>query len=339
TLKYFIIFFSVLSLYSAIEFWMVLINRFGSIPAVLLNAKVIYRLNISGELIGTTPYIYLFATVPVFFAGIYAAYKGRFTLLTFIPLISIIIKETGGGGRAGMLIALIEFAFSFFLFRHLLNNDFSNRFKFSKVNILIAPIILIALFILGSSLVRITRGSEASENISGATRELRQTKGNIIISPSVYLYASCDIGVLSKYLISEGDNTGFGQNTFMPFYLILAKYNIIKRPSEYQRGYFIPMWANTGTYLRELHADFGIIGIFFGPFLIGLLITWSWFKFYEKKSLIVFAFLVYLNLIVGLSFFIMATRVTYWYISLVMILLCIPLIEKIALIVYAKNYN
>ena len=339
TLKYFIIFFSLISLYSAIEFWVVLINRFGSIPAVLLNAKVIYRLNVTGELTGTTPYIYLFATVPVFFVGIYTAYKGRFTLLTFIPLISIIIKETGGGGRAGMLIALIEFAFSFFLFRHLLNYDLANRFKFPKINTLIAPLILITLFIVGSSLVRITRSSETSENISGASKELRQTKGNIILSPSIYLYASSDVGVLSKYLSSKGDETGFGQNTFMPFYLFLAKYDFIKRPSEYQKGYYIPMWTNTGTYLRELHADFGIAGTFFGPFLIGLFITWLWFKFYEQKSLVVFAFLVYLNIIIGLSFFIMATRVTYWYISLVMILICIPIIEKLASITHVKNYN
>ena len=33
------------------------------------------------------------------------------------------------------------------------------------------------------------------------------------------------------------------------------------------------MWTNTGTYLREIHADFGYVGLFTIPFLLGLLTT------------------------------------------------------------------
>ncbi len=338
TLKYAILIFGIISMYSAIELWIIFINQFGSIPAVLLNGEVIYRMNVSGKIKGNTPYLHLLGFVAIFLSGIYTAYKKKFTILTFLPLLSIILREIAGAGRAGMLFALMQFAFSFFLFKHLLYNDLQQRFKFSKVSALVGAIILIIIFFGGSSLVKATRVSDdTSSSYSGASKELRQTTGNIVISPSLYLYLSSDVGVLSKYLSSKGEATGFGQNTFMTLYSFMAKLGIITKPSEYQKGYFIPMWTNTGTYLRELHADFGIAGVFVGPYLLGLLITWLWFKFYEKKSLVVFAFLVNLNLIIGLSFFVMATRVLYWSTSLVLILLIIPILERMAAFVYSQK--
>jgi len=338
TLKYAIIIFSIISLYSAIELWMIFINQFGSIPAVLLNGEVIYRMNVSGKIKDNTPYLHLLGFVAIFLSGIYTAYKKKFTLLTFLPLLSIILREIASAGRAGMLFAIMQFAFSFFLFKHLLDNDLKQRFKFSKISAFVGAIILLVLFIGGSSLVKATRVSDdTSSSYSGASKELRQTRGNIIISPSLYLYLSSDVGVLSKYLSSKGESTGFGQNTFLTLYTFLAKLDVMQNPNIYQRGYFIPMWSNTGTYLRELHADFGIAGILLGPYLLGLLITWLWFKFYEKKGLIVFSFLVNLNIIVGFSFFVIATRVLYWSTSLVLILLIIPILERIAAFIYVQK--
>ena len=43
TLKYAIILFSLISIYSTIEFWMALLKQFGSIPGVLINAQIIYN--------------------------------------------------------------------------------------------------------------------------------------------------------------------------------------------------------------------------------------------------------------------------------------------------------
>jgi oligosaccharide repeat unit polymerase len=337
TLKYVIILFSLISIYSTIEFWMVLIKQFGSIPGVLINAQIIYRLNISGELKGSTPYIYLFGFVAVFFAGIYTAYNRKFTLLSFVPLISIIIKEIGGAGRAAMSVALVEFVLSFFLFRYLLNNDSSKRFKFSKTSAIVASTILIAIFIVAVSLVKISRASETSEKFSGASRELTQSKENIILSPSVYLYASSNVGVLSKYFSSKDENTGFGQNTFQTFYLILAKLELIKRPYEFPKGYYIPMWTNSATYLRDLHADFGIAGVLLGPYFIGLLVTWLWFKFYERKSIVAFTLLVYIYLIVVFACLGIVTRFHFWTLALLFILLFIPVLEKIATLVSKKT--
>lgn len=330
-LKYTVLLFGIISMYSAIELWMIFIKQFGSIPGVLLNGEVIYRMNVQGKIKSNTPYLHLLGFVAIFLAGIYTAYKKKFTFLSFLPVLSIILREIAGAGRAGMLFALAQFTFSFLLFKNLLQYDLSIVYKFRKSSAIIGLIILIFVFVGGASIVKLTRiTDEASPTYSGASKELRENKGNVLISPSMYLYLSSDVGVLSKYLSSDGEKTGFGQNTFLTIYNFLGKFNFIEKQSEYQEGYYIPMWTNTGTYLRELHADFGVPGILLGPYLLGLLITWLWFKFYEKKSLIVFAFLVNLNIIIGFSFFVMATRVLYWSTSLVLILIFIPFLEKIA---------
>lgn len=338
TLKYAIIFFSLISIYSTIEFWMFLIKQFGSIPGVLINSQVIYRLNVSGKLVGFTPYISLFGFIALFFAAIYTAYKRKFTLLSFIPLISIMIREIGQAGRAAMSVALVEFVLAFFLFRYLLNNDYLQRFKFSKTNAIISSTVLIALFILAVTVVRLSRASESSEKFTGASTELSETRGGILISPTVYLYASSNIGVLSKYFSSEGENTGIGQNTFQTIYYYLSRFELIDKLNERPKGYYIPMWTNSATYLRDLHADFGISGVLLGPYLLGLLITWLWFKFYEKQSIIAFTVLIYLNLVVIFACLGIVTRFTFWSLALLFILLSIPVLERISTLVSSKNY-
>ena len=335
TVKYTIIFFSLISLYSAYQNWMVLIDKFGSIPLVFLNAQKIYELNVEGGVKGIIPFISNFGYVAVFLSGIYTAFKGRFSFLSFLPFIGIVIRELATVGRMGMLLALLEFLFTLLLLRHLLRDDFEERFKFSKKNAAIAFTFLMAFFILSASLVRISRGS--FENYTGASTSLNKFKHNIILTPSLYLYLSSDVGVLSKYAASDGEKTGFGQNTFLTVYHVLNKFDVVERGSDYQKGYFIPMWTNTGTYIRELHADFGITGMLLIPYFIGLIVTWMWFKFYTEKSLIVLGVLVYFYLIIGFSFLIMLTRSSYWSIGLLLIVILVPILEKISEFRYYKK--
>ena len=329
TLQYSVLFFSVIGLFVALQRWYVLVNMFGSIPAVLVNAAVIYRLNVHQEIKDFIPILPAFVYVAVFLSGVYTAYKGRFSFLSFFPFIGIILKELTYFGRAELLLVLMEFVFSFLLFRHFLNTDSAQRFKFSKRNAIVATTLLLTLLITSASFIRMSRGNY--ENYTGASRELKKMKENMILTPSVYLYLSSDVGVFSKYLESGGENVKFGENTFFLGHVFLYRIGIIEKPDFFPKGYYIPMWSNTGTYLRELHADFGIAGIFLVPYLIGLLITWFWFKFFEEKSLITFSFLVYFYLIIGFSFLTLVTKLNQWYISLFLIVLILPIVEKIAM--------
>jgi hypothetical protein len=84
----------------------------------------------------------------------------------------------------------------------------------------------------------------------------------------------------------------------------------------------------TGTYLREIHADFGYTGLFLVPFLMGLITTFYWFRFYEKKKLIDFVILVYMYITVALSFLVIISRTSIWFISFAALLAFVPLLEK-----------
>ena len=116
-LKYSILFFSFIGLFVAIQRWVVLIHMFGSIPAVIINANIVYRLNVNQEIKEFLPVLPNFIYVGVFLTGIYTAYKGKFSFLTFFPFIDIVIKELTYFGRGEILFAFFEFIFAFFLFR------------------------------------------------------------------------------------------------------------------------------------------------------------------------------------------------------------------------------
>lgn len=325
-LKYSVIFFSLISLFVAIHRWYILIGMFGSIENVFINAAVVYRLNVEGEIKEFIPILPSFVYVAIFFSAIYTAYKGKFSILSFLPFIGIILKELTVFGRGELLFTLFEFVITFFLFRHLLNSDIKKRFRFSKPNAYIAVTILFALVIIIASVVKESRGG--SDKFVGKSSTLKQLDGNFFISPGLYFYLSADIGVFSRYVELEKENVNWGENTFKGFYFLLNKLGVAEKPAVYQKAYFIPMWINTGTYLREIHADFGPIGIWIVPYLIGFSITWLWFKFYEEKSLFVLSFLVYLLIIIGFSFLAMVTRLNQWYFSQVFILIYIPLLER-----------
>lgn len=335
TLKYSAIFFSLVGLFVALHRWYIMINIFGSIPAVFVNAAWVYRINVKGEIKEFIPILPSFVYVGVFLSAIYTAYKGRFSFLSFFPILCIILKELTYFGRGEMLFASLEFFFTFFLVRNLLNREKNLFFKFSKLNATISIILLISLLITAASVVRSSRGIK--ENIRGSAKELKQLEENFIITPSVYFYLSSHIGVLNQYLIEDNEKALFGENTFRGVYYLLAKLKIVEEPAFFQHGYFIPYWSNTGTYIREIHADFGILGVLLMPYLLGFLLTWLWFKFFDEKNFSLLAILVYLNIIVAFSFLMMVTRLNQWFLSLFLIIIFLPLLNKLTLKESIKN--
>lgn len=327
-LKYSILFFSLIGLFVALHRWYILIERFGSVQDVIINAAVVYRLNVQGEIKEFIPILPSFIYIGVFLSGIYTAYKGKFSFLSFFPILTIILKELTYFGRGEMLFSSMEFVFAFILFRQLLSNDGKKRFKFSKSNAFVATIFFLALLITASSFVRVSRSTK--ENYVGTSRALKQLNDNFLFSPSVYLYISSDVGVLSKYLELEKENNSIGQNSFRFVYDLLSKFEIVEKPDFFPRGYFIPMWTNSGTYIRDIHADFGITGVLLIPFLLGVVITWLWFKFHKTRSIYVLLPLVYLFLIIGFSFLVIVTRWNIWFFSQALILMYLPILEKLS---------
>ena len=72
---------------------------------------------------------------------------------------------------------------------------------------------MIVLIIGSTSVIRVSRGNY--ENYLGASNKLNKLKSNFIISPSIYLYLSSDVGVFSKYLQIDNEHTKFAINTII----------------------------------------------------------------------------------------------------------------------------
>jgi oligosaccharide repeat unit polymerase len=305
------------------QHWYVLLKMFGSVPAVLINANLIYTLRVEGEIKGVVPYISLMNYLALFLAAVYSGHKGRITLVTLIPLVGVALKEIANVGRAGLFLAFLEFFTTYILVTFLYGKE---EQKEKKKNNKLGFIILLVILIGSAVLVRSVRGT--IENYSGASTQLNKLKATKVITPSIYLYFSSHVGILSKYFEEGVEETPWGSNTFFNIYAVLSKFDLVKKPSDYQRGYRIPMWSNTATYLREIHADFGDSSLFIIPFLMGIGSTSYWFRFLKKKKLMDLTILVNLLLIAECSFILMITRIGFISINFVILLFVAPLFDR-----------
>lgn len=329
-LKISILITSIIGLIGAIQNWLVLLHEFKTFPNIIINANIIYHMRVEGGL-AFVPYLSSFSYVAVFLGALYSARKGKISFYLTFPFLGVILSDLANVGRAGMLFAFVEFISALVLYSYSINKYDLNQSKRSNKKFAISIVLIFISLVAAATVVKSIRGSV--ESISSSTSTLNKLKGNAVITPTVYLYFSSDVGVLNKYLELEKENSMFGENTFMPIYRVLNKLDLVEKPQFYQTGYYIPMWTNTGTYLRELHADFGVTGILLVPFLLGLFITFLWFKFFETTRLNYLVILVYFYIIIFFSFVVFEPRQGYWIISLVLILLFIPALEKLSLFI------
>ncbi|MGE5351253.1 MAG: O-antigen polymerase [Ignavibacteriales bacterium] len=322
----------IIGLAAAIQNWIVLFKYFGNIQSIFLAANQIYRTRVESEIPGVIPYVSAFSGVGIVLSGIYTAYKNRITMVAILPIVGSLLKSLAMFGRIWMLLALVQFVASLVLFK-----SFMKPNKKGNKTIIISLTVIFLLFVTGASLVKNTRGTY--EVYKGASKEMQAIRGGVVISPSVYLYMSAHIGVLSKYLEEGTETAKWGQYTFSPFYNVLAKFGLTERVPFDSRGYFIPMWTNSGTYLRDLHVDFGVAGIWVFPYLLGLISTFLWFKFYSTGGLRYFVILVHLYVIVSISFITIATRGADWYFGLGVLIIIMPFLEKLAKRKSLQNNN
>lgn len=311
----------------ALQHWMVLLQKFGSIPNVFLNAYKIYQMRMHGEIKGFIPYLTSFSFVSIFFSGIYTGHREKFPLGGILAFIGVVLDDIANMGRAQMLFAFLEFVIVAWVYRIAWMRK---RVQIKKINSALILLFSFVFFALFATVIKSVRGGV--ESYKSATFAIKKLNKNMPISPSIYLYFSGQIVVFSKYLEKEEEVCIWGENTFLPIYNFIAKTGWIERPRFYQKGYYIPMWTNTGTFLREIHADFGYGGIFIVPFILGFASAFFWFGYFVSKKLIYFIFLVYLLLIIGFSFLMMITRLGIWWISLFFVLILVSLLNRFSVV-------
>jgi oligosaccharide repeat unit polymerase len=326
-LKYAIVFFSVLGLIGAIQHWSILLAKYGTVVEVFLHLGRIRQLTTQGEIEGIIPYISSFGFVAVFFAGLYSAFKNRITLISFIPILIIIVKDTASAGRVGILIGFLEYGITY-----ILTSNYLKKIKGEpnlKTKIFNYSSIAVIFLIFFSSIFFIKGLRGGSEDLTGVGRNINAVNDRIFITPTLYLYFSGHVGALSKYFEKDVETARFGENTFRFVYNVLNKVGFTDEAEMYQRGYFIPVWINTGTFLRELHADFGVGGTLIFLFGLGIIVSFFWVNFYKSGNLNYLIFLVHLCLIISMSFLMMITRLTNLTISWFVIIIVYYYIEKI----------
>ncbi len=304
-LKIVLIIFTTIGLIASLQMWYVLLGIFGSIPKVLLNSYKIYHMRHEGELVGVWPYLWMFSYFAAFLSGIYMALRGKLSWFAIISLTAIIIREIARFSRQGILVGLLEIFVSFVLMRYYLGGK-RIALKFNRKHIVLATVLILSLVILAAGLIRVLRNK--NEDYGGASRELQSYSGGLIISPQVYFYFASQIGVFNKFLEEDREHYPIGSSTFMPVYKFLSKIGLTDKIDTQHKGYMIPNWSNTGTYLRDIYNDYGVAGIVLVPFLLGLFLTHYWRKFFEYGKMKDLVIVHHLFVIVGISFFIFATR-------------------------------
>lgn len=318
-----------IALVSSLQNWYILLKEYDSVVNILINAQEIYQKRVDGEIKGVLPYTWAFGFVSIFFAAILSAKQNKFSFLTIFPLVAIVLKDLAMIARSNILFGFLEFGTVFILVKVFFNNNGIKIGRPNKRNIIIGFIMILILVIGSATIVRSVKGT--IESFKASTNTLSKIRSGVFITPSLYLYLSSHVGVLNKYLLvnDEPEKTKFGQNTFESIYNILSKFDLATSPGSYQRGYYIPMWTNTGTYIREIHADFGAVGLIVIPFMLGFFSIYYWVKFFETGELYSLNILIHLILIIWFSFLTMITRQGGWYISLFATLIIIHFLSRV----------
>ncbi len=312
----------IISFAAAVQTWYVLVHMFGSVANVILRGAFLYSIRVADGIKGTLPYFKFLCLPATLFAGVYTAKIGKIKFVAILPILISIIVDLSSMGRAMMIMAAILFTNGYFLIDRTEEEPLSQRSVFSLKKISMFTVAILLLFA-GSELVRSTR--HVNEKLVGAGSSLKKLEGASFITPSIYLYLTGNYAVLNQYLKDDEKERFTGANTFAPFFRLLAKFGFDTEVDTYQKFFRTPTTANTGTYLRELHSDFGLVGIIFGPYIIGILTSLSWFRYKRTNSYVDLVVLSYLQVMVAMSLFYLVTIAGYLLVYLI-IGLCVAIV-------------
>jgi oligosaccharide repeat unit polymerase len=304
---------NIITLLDAIYQVHLILRLVGSLTNVFAFANLIYSSRVGEGLPGAIPYVSSFALAGSLLAGVYTSMIGRVKLVALLPLLSVIIVSVVSMGRATMIIAGILYLSGYLLNERRLNTPLARNVH-GKLKRSIAVACAIVLLLSGSELVRSNRGT--IEGYAAATSSLNKMGRSSFITPSIYLYLTVHFAVLNEYLKKNQETSFPGSYSLAPLWRVLTKLGFDTQVQQYQPFYRTPERANTGTYLRELHADFGLAGIVFGPYLLGLVTSLWWHRFRHGNRLLDLVIVGHLFVVVAMSIFVNSTQLGYWLVSL-----------------------
>lgn len=251
-----------ISTFALAENLLVALKTGGILTALTQYSAQIYTMRFEGEVTGVM-YLNFLPYAGCALAGIYAARLGRITLAAALPLFAMVADGIVSMQRTGMVVGALLFAFSY-----------AFTPKVQKLRLARWQKIVVGCAVLASFLaVTLERG--AGEYFEAQTGTLYRISEVISVAPVVYLYISGPLPCFSEYLKNPSDDGKplWGRYMLASVYRFLAKFGYDTYVPYYPAFYSTPVPVNAGTYLRELHRDFGGAAIFFFPFSLGFFIA------------------------------------------------------------------
>jgi len=319
-IKYAILFFGSVGLLTAIQHWYILLNEFGGFGGLIIGADDVYRMRIEGEHFGKIPYLASFSYIAVFLSALYSAHRNKFSFLVLLPIVGVILSDAASFARAGVFFAFLLFIITFVMIRYFFTIHKYEKSKRGSKKIFITAAVVILITFTSVFVIRFFRNPVGDIEKVNA-RNMHNFRGDLVMVQSLYLYFSSPIVVLEEYFHKADENLRFGENTFFPVYNFVKRFKVIENLKSYPDGYFIPMWSNSSTFIREIHADFGYGGVVIFPFILGFISSFYWFNFFNRGNISSLILLTFIEIIIVFSIFNIATRHIRWYIGVIGLLI------------------
>jgi len=206
------------------------------------------------------------------YVGILDGLEGKLHKRTILFLVSLTIFAFFTGLRTILFMSLGLYSVCILIFL-IKNKRHLDKKKINKIKIGLVSVIGLGLALL--FLITYNRSLFDKKDIG---------LGETSFKDSVFIEMGGHIGRLAYFLEErEHLNTGVGAFTLGPVMRSICEF--YKSPDfcdekfpRAQPSAPIPFIWIGGTYLMDLYADFGIFGIIFGPFLLGWLSSFAWFR-------------------------------------------------------------
>jgi oligosaccharide repeat unit polymerase len=90
-----------------------------------------------------------------------------------------------------------------------------------------------------------------------------------------YWYIASPLAAFNEFVTTFSGDHQWGRSVFLPFYKWLCRLHLAREieVSVYGEMVFIPYAANAYTYLKDLYADFGVLGVAVVPYFLGWLMA------------------------------------------------------------------
>ena len=288
------------------------LREFGGVfNAIFVQGNDLYHARLDHSDIGGISYVGAFAPAACTLAGIYSAKVRKITVTGVLPVLLVVLAGIFAMGRAGMMFAAIWFAVAFLYTPR-------SHFRLGRRQAIIASGVAVALVVGGITIISLTRGLEVE--YSGLSPVMQQASDQIPILPSLIFDYSGPVVGFSDYLAHPDTNVGKfpGMYTFAPIFRFLSRLGLNTDVPPWEESYYTPREINVMTYLKNVHSDFGAIGVLLFPYFLGAGLTWLKLSLEERFEPSRVVLLSQGYLIIMFSFAYNTMFLGVWYFSLIL---------------------